>query len=274
MDSKEYLYILLHHPRTGGESLTTFVEKNLGPGELLRVNHQEPQRIKEKGKIRFLAGHVAYFGMHKFFPKKIPRYLTILRDPMLMLLSLYNSRMHDFPKERKQTFEKWYSLRKRNEMTLFFDEMIRSNKPEVVFVHRFKRWFRERIIDKIDGSKRIQTFFKGLMRKKIPLNKGREKLENAKKMLDKCWFIGITEKLNKDLSIEDNLQSDIKFLLKKMGVNYNWKSYQKMSAIPREFSILSEELRKKVYEENPLDVELYHYALKLNKKKKEELRLK
>src|SRR3989344_2794196 len=208
MDDK-ILWIFLHTPRSGGTSLFKYIEKKLFPEETIRIDATKLSKktAAEKKKIRFVTGHTTYFGIHKLIPGKIPRYITILRDPAEMLVSLYHSRMDEFQENRKQSFEKWYSLRKRNETTLLFDELFRSTNKKIVLFHIIKVKLRL-ILDKIDKTKTIHTFLKKLRKKQNSLSVEKEKFQNAKKLLDECWFICITEHLN----------DDSKFLFKGMGI--------------------------------------------------------
>jgi len=83
-----------------------------------------------------------------------------------------------------------------------------------------------------------------------------KKLENAKKLLDLCWFVGILEKS----------EEDFKFLFDAIGLkNIKWKKSDDPYKEPQK---INDELRQKIYKENPLDLKLYQYALKLNKEKR------
>lgn len=259
MKDNNYIYIFLHPPRTGGESLTTFLEENLFQRKTLRWDRNKT--LKNIDKIRFVSGHTTYFGIHKKFPDKKPRYITSMRDPADALVSLYHSRMDDFPENQIQSFEEWYSLRKRNEYTLFFDNVFRSQKKEAEFSHRLKFGI-IRILNRLDKSKRIHTLLKKLfIRQNNHPEDETKKLENAKRLLSECWFVSITEKQ----------RDDLKFLFESIGAKADIKKYKVLSKESRILFELDDKMRKKIYEENPLDLELYKYALKLNKRKKDSL---
>ena len=267
MKKDNYLYILLHHSRTGGETFTSFVQANMPKEEILRVDDFDmPKELSERNKIRYLGGHTTYFGMHKLFPGKVPRYIITIRDPAKVKASMYNSRMMDFPEGKKQSFEKWLSLRKKNEMTSFFDEIYRSTNPNVVRSHRIRKWLRENILDKIDKTKTLHTFLKKLMRKQDTPNAEKQKFENAKKLLEECWLVCPSK------SMKDVLE----LLFKSMGIKPNLRKYKVKSRIQGELSILNKEVKERIYRENPLDFKLYKYALKMykDKKKKIEAQLK
>ncbi|MCX6749583.1 MAG: sulfotransferase domain-containing protein [Candidatus Pacearchaeota archaeon] len=262
MKKNNYLYIFLHPPRSGGESLSKFFERNLPADETIRIDTSKlSDNPKEREKLRFLSGHSAYFGIHKKVSGKKPRYLTVIRDPAEWLVSLYHSRMQDFPENKKQSFEEWYSLQKKNSLIIYFDEVFRSTDDKVVLLYAIKRRLRERILDKLDKTKTIHTFLKKLRRKQDSPGTENERFENAKKLLEECWFICITETLKNDMKILFNL----------IGIKADWKEYEVLSNIPRKMFVLDKKTREKIYRENSLDLKLYKYALKLSQEKKKKL---
>ena len=81
-----------------------------------------------------------------------------------------------------------------------------------------------------------------------------KKLENAKKLLDLCWFVGIVEESDKDFKV----------LFDSMGLkNVKW---EKSDAPYKRVLKLDDELRENIYKENPLALELYNYALNIRKR--------
>jgi hypothetical protein len=97
-----------------------------------------------------------------------------------------------------------------------------------------------------------------------------DKLAIARTILGKCYFIGITERLDEDLPM----------LFRMMGLPTQWENYrvsgQKDSSFQRlhpdaekhvkKIVTLNEKLKSEIYRLNPLDVELYEYAKKLNQR--------
>ena len=106
-------------------------------------------------------------------------------------------------------------------------------------------------------SYKTNYFIQNIVSSILGIRKGgeRKKLENAKKLLNLCWFVGIAE----------NSREDFGFLFKEMGLKK-----EKLEDVNASKKILelNDKLRKKIYDENPLDVELYQYALDLRDKKK------
>jgi len=87
----------LHVPKTGGTTFTRSLCARFGPLGYLREVVLEPDRTLEAmghrlepgaiARIRCVIGHF-HFGLHRFFPGRF-RYVTILRDPIDRVLSLY-----------------------------------------------------------------------------------------------------------------------------------------------------------------------------------------
>ena len=263
MTAPNYIYIFLHPPRSGGESFTKFISDHLSPEESLGVDNLTLSSLtkERKRKIKFVFGHTSYYGIHKLFPNKTPKYFTVIRDPSEWYVSLYHSRMMDFPENKKQSFERWYSLKKRNDMTLYFDEVFREKDDSVRLQFIIKKNLR-RVLDRIDRSKRLHTLLKSMRKKEFKKDKEKIILQNAKKLLDECLFVSITE----------NLRNDIIYVCKLMGIKPDTKKFQVRSNIVRKLFKLDKKTKHKIYTENPLDSELYKYALKLNKEKKAKLR--
>ena len=109
------LTILVHIPKTAGETFKHNVEKCLPPDQFLRTsfNYSEPyydmqeKKIKffngkenfkrsiqnwtdqEKNRLKCIGGHDSYYGIHKLFEKQ-PKYVAFFREPISRTISLYN----------------------------------------------------------------------------------------------------------------------------------------------------------------------------------------
>ncbi|MBS3086409.1 sulfotransferase family 2 domain-containing protein [Candidatus Pacearchaeota archaeon] len=245
------LWIFLHPPRTGGNTIIETLLKKFPREEIFMASlaryKLDTEEFKPK-KVRFMLGHATYYGIHKLVPDKEPRYFIVLRDPAERLISHYNAKME---KEMKKiSFDAWYKNQIKNEMVHVLDLKLKGSPS--TRIHTPSIFLP--IIRKLNYKAFyfIQAFIFNLLR----LNKKNDyrKLENAKKLLDLCWFVAILEKSDKDF----------KFLLKAMGIkNPKWVD----DGVSKKIVKIDEKLRQKIYKENPLDVQLYKYALKVREEK-------
>jgi len=247
--NKNILWIFLHLPRTGGNTLIEAIRKRIPKEEVFLssvVRYEKNPKKLDKNKVRFMLGHATYYGMHKFIPNKYPRYFAFLRDPAERLVSHYNAKMQN--EEKKISFDKWYKNQIKNEMVHILDLKLKGSgatrikTPNILFPILRKLNYKTTYF--------IQTIIFNFFR----LNKKNDlkKLKNAKKLLDLCWFVGISE----------NSKADFKFLLDAMEIK---KEELIDEGISKKVIKVDDKLRKKIYKDNPLDVELYNYALKLRK---------
>lgn len=247
--NKEPLWIFLHVPRTGGNTLSEALAKKFPKEEVLLTSHirYHPEKV-DYSKLKFIFGHAAYYGIHEKVQDKEARYFTFLRDPAERQISHYNMKMQ-YEKEHIP-FEEWNRNQVRNEMVHFLDLKFKGSESSSI---RGTKIFMP-IIKKMNYRMvyAIHTLFFKIFR----LNKRNDlrKLENAKKMLDLCWFVGLTEKS----------EEDFRSLINSMGIKkINLIRQGKSQKILK----LNDELRARIYKENPLDVELYNYAVELRNKK-------
>ena len=253
MDNK-ILWIFLHPPRTAGGSLVAAISKKFHGDEVFDTSlarYKLNSQKLNKDKVKFIVGHATYYGIHKLVPNKIPRYFILLRDPVERLVSNYNVKMD---KEKNIIpFDKWYKNQIKNELVHVLDLKFRGSESTRINVPKPFLPILRRL------NYKTFYFIQAIMFNLLGLNKrnNTKKLENAKKLLDLCWFIGLVEKDDKDL----------KFLIDVLGIkDYKWKM---IDPPYKKFLTVDDKLRKKIYEENPLDFELYKYALALRDKKKE-----
>ncbi len=272
---KDKLYIFLHLHRSGGTTINKHLHENLIPEvefihlgspwltekekKIKKIIRFEKRPLSLRKKAKVISGHLAYYGIHKLVPEKEPHYFTFLRDPADRLVSFYNSR--DWGSSKKPTFEEWYKTRRKNEMVHFYSSKFLGNDETAKIPKIFRKLSSFGNIEKIIfNSKKILNKL-GYFKFK---NNQKEEFENAKKLIDSCWYIGI---------VEDS-EKDIRFLFKKMGLPLRWKNFNvggnenplKKNKLNRTGDFkLSSDLRKKIYSENPLDIKLYNHAKKLNK---------
>ncbi|PIO08357.1 hypothetical protein COU59_01890 [Candidatus Pacearchaeota archaeon CG10_big_fil_rev_8_21_14_0_10_34_12] len=253
---KDELWIFLHIPRTGGNTISEALIKKF-PGQVLLTSHiryqKNPYKIN-KSNIRFILGHATYFGIHKSYPDKIPRYFTFIRDPAERIVSQYNQRMQELKK--RISFDEWHKNQVKNEMVHFLDLKFKGAESSNVNTPRFFMPFVKKM-----NYKAVYTAH-SLIFKLLRLHKKNnfQKLANARKVLDSCYFIGLTGR-NEDYYNVLNLMS-----VKGKKLKIQGKSKKVLK--------LDEELREKIHEEHPLDLELYNYAKTLRKLKLDLLKIK
>ncbi|KKQ08831.1 MAG: hypothetical protein US19_C0019G0016, partial [Candidatus Daviesbacteria bacterium GW2011_GWB1_36_5] len=74
---KNILWIFLHVPKTGGTTFSDQIKANFKPEEVIDTSQtrygisKQADRSKLKN-VKALLGHATYYGIHKFFPGKIP----------------------------------------------------------------------------------------------------------------------------------------------------------------------------------------------------------
>src|SRR3989344_1488880 len=240
------LWIFLHPPRTGGGTLFNTLLKRVPKDEILstsRLRYKLDTEKFDKNKIKFMVGHATYYGIHKIVPNKEPRYFIFLRDPAERIVSDYNLKMIN--EETPMPFGVWYKNQIKNEMTHVLD--LKFKGSESTRIHTPKVFMP--LIRKMN----YKTFyfvqsiiFKIFRLDKSDKERDRKKLENAKKLLDLCWFIVIIEKSD----------HDIPFLLNKMGIK---KVKLEKETLKKKVLIPDEKLKQQIYHDNPEDLELYRY---------------
>ena len=243
---KDELWIFLHIPRTGGNTISEVLIKKFPEQVLLtsKIRYQKKPSKINKPKIRFILGHATYFGLHKSYPDKIPRYFTFIRDPAERIVSQYNQRMHEMKKEI--SFDEWHKNQVKNEMVHFLDLKFKGAESSSINTPRFFIPFLRGVNHKI-----IYTIY-SLIFKLLGLHKKNDfqKLKNAKKVLDSCYFIGLTKG-----------DDDYYKVLDLMGAKE--KKLVMQGRPPKRVLMINENLREKIYKEHPLDLELYKYGLGL-----------
>ncbi len=252
----DILWIHIHPLRTGGATILNTIRVNAPVEERFEASDARyniyPKKFDPK-KLKFMLGHATYYGIHNLVPGKKPRYFVFLRDPAERIVSYYNAKMLETKKVIP--FDDWYKNQMKNDMVHFLDlkykgyASSRTPVPSIFMPIIRKLNYRTFFF--------LQTLALKFMKKtkKAELNK----LENAKKLLDLCWFVGIIE----------NSDEDVPFLFKAMNLkNMEWKK----TTLSKKLVKVDDELRDRIYKDNPLDLEIYQYALRLNKQKRPALK--
>ena len=249
------LWIFLHAPRTGGSTIIKYLTEAAPPGGVMmpsNLRYGEGKKNFDKSKVMFILGHATYWGMHKEFPGKNPKYFTFIRDPAERIVSYYNEKFKDYPEDKIVPFDKWYESQPKNEMVRFFNLKLQGSASSHIKVPKFLTFLVRIIKGKYGAFNFLHSSFR-----KISRQVSKEDLENAKNLLDRCDFVGIIE----------NAKEDSKFLFDMIGIKC--PEWERSSTYKKKLVTPTDEIRKKVYKDNPLDYELYNYALELNKKIKE-----
>ena len=206
--------------------------------------------------VRVILGHASYYGIHDLFPEKTPRYIIFFRDPADRIVSAYNFEMRT-KTGRNLDFWKWYKMQSKNEVVHFSDMKYRgltgtkadmSDSLSKLYSNLFK-------------MKIVAYFFQRMFTIYSSLFKSSKKeyglqLKNAKALLDKCWHIGFI----------NNLDQSLKLLFKEIGLPTKWKNTH-VTPKTMIFFKLDEKARKKIYDDNKYDKELFDYALSLKNMK-------
>ena len=268
---KKPLYIFLHLPKNGGASLNRNVRKKL-PKESFLEKEEKIQDLtkKRKDELRYIYGHDLYYGIHKYFPHREPRYIVFIRDPAERRTSQYNHDIARLQEKRKHkklpSFKKWYRLQIKDEQTFLLNKKFRGipGRKAPHFTNKIQKML------KIGKSKSLKIMGYKTLRIYDTLRKNRRhkerELENAKSLLNNCWFVSITK----------NLDEDIPKIFQEMGLDTKWERYRSAKnkgektskekyEVTKKFE-LDNKTRQIIYKDNPYDLKLYEYAKSLNKR--------
>lgn len=229
---KKYIYAFLHVPKCAGISvrrniqescdkdvllkcysvdfhLQEFGEKN----EIIPLDHVRELQLDqlrkmnefEKDKIQVIYGHEVFYGIHKFFKKKV-RYIMLLRDPYSRIVSLYNyyvgsqyDVMERLLKDPEDIEAKFLKEKLKNE--LFLDE---TNK-----IPDFECWAKNAVeLMNTEGGFSRDSIVRFLTYNRFIDGKPMDRfvdIESIKNALKKFYFIGILENGKEDLKLIYNL---------------------------------------------------------------------
>jgi hypothetical protein len=131
-----YLYLLMHLPKTGGTTINAHLAEHLGFDDRFahlgpwgnqtregrgdpRVHDWPAERLE---RLRVISGHLVHASVHQLVPGKTPRYFTFVRQPAALAVSHYNheaSRIDDPP-----GFWEWYEARPPNTQVAAFEHQL------------------------------------------------------------------------------------------------------------------------------------------------------
>ena len=232
----------MHMPKTGNTTILNNIKSNFDKNKFIDsysplIRQQLKSMSKEqKNEIRLIIGHTAYYGIHKFFPDREPRYIIFLRKPVKRTLSHYN-------------FQRMWFAQKRNR---FEGMLLQGNK-----VLDFKNWFLKNPVFQNFMCKFLFVHFfeKDLRIRNVSFD--RKKFNDVKRILNKFYFIGLTEN-----------PEDFLFIYSLLGVErfFPNQNISKKYFIPKNYKDNKEFILNKCQ----YDKELYEYARELNAKFKSE----
>ena len=242
-----YLYILLHVHKCAGSTIRHHIINSLEKDEYIIFRKSVDARFEDQNhieeflssqsndqlkKVKFISGHGAYYGIHKFFPDKIPRYLVILRDPFDRTVSNYNYFI--------QTIEGGYSSRESiigsDGNLLDFETWLKNTTTMQNYILRFLRL-------RILGTN-------------ISENLTVVDLEMIKDKLNGFYFVGISEE-----------EDDIQFIYGLLKVN---NFYENRNISERYYEPMESD-RNKFRKYLELDYDLYSYVKDLSVKLKSDV---
>jgi hypothetical protein len=267
----QYLYIFIHINKCAGSTIGSHISQTYHPDQYLQLyakevlahqqsnhgdryefNHyfrHEGLRIrkqwvadliesipaKKKKSIRYLYGHLTYYGIHDLFDRE-PRYFIFLRHPVSRTLSHYNYLVSKRP-DRLKYFK---IMEPKDNRILPFEEWLTMDIPPA---SNHMSWFLSRRIEgdwMSDYHSHLAT---------------RGDLENAEELLSRMYFVGLTE-----------TKYDLDFIYYKLKIKRILQN-QNVSKSQHIFPLDPEILKNLILSRNKLDQELYDHAICLRKAK-------
>jgi len=239
----EEVFVFFHVPKTGGISIHHLLNENMELGidfihlgEIGWKEDQEQHRLPffkrsaaERAKIRAIIGHDVTVRTENLIPGRVARRITFLRSPANRLISAYNYETSPaFPSKWNQpvSFDTWYSYQERDVMTKFLAKRVIEH-----------RWMLA-----VAQAQRILQY---------PLKWGSSShvFSLVQRALEKFWFVGCTERLDRDFPQ----------IAKRMGIH---GTLEKRNAAGRNFLPRlkkSADLEERLQRDNPWDTQLYNY---------------
>ncbi len=256
MKDKKPLYIFIHTPKCAGTTIRHTLLENYGENEVLLLykwfnsKAESKKKLdpyfnslskKQRDKIKAIIGHNLYYGIHKYFPNREVRYVTFLRKPFDRTISHYNFQVSMFNQGMDKGNHRKFIFRG-NKLLPIKDWFIKNQVfHNLIFKFLFGRFF------PTDSFLLIENY--GFNENDLTIRN----LKKIKKMLDKFYFIGITEN-----------QGDFLFIYHQLGL----KKVRYRENISRNYLSKKEikDVKKLFLKELRFDQEIYDYAKKLNKK--------
>lgn len=222
-DYQNKLVVFLHIPKTAGTTLRSiFMKQYQGQELLLCYNNAKKWRmeLKNPAKLRHvkaIAGHFP-FGIHRSIPRKFT-YITMLRDPVERVVSLYQHFQRD-PNQRYHQKVKQMSLKEfvncEEIMNVRIGSTAHINNPQTRFLSGDKTANLEKAIDNLTKNFSV---------------------------------VGVTDLFDESIFLMKKKLSWRNIHYRKLNVS---KKRTKKEDLPKEILDLIEE-------KNKLDIQLYHH---------------
>ncbi|MFC1686025.1 sulfotransferase family 2 domain-containing protein [Nanoarchaeota archaeon] len=274
MGKKNILYVFLHAPKCAGTTIAYHINNNFKKEEVislyprhgfyniakkkweyLKINKEDFTRqindylasltSSQKGKIKVIFGHAAFYGVHEFFDKEA-RYFTFLRDPFDQIASLYKQRKRAVEIGKRIVRDEGCKLPVRIDSSRAEAEISESGK-----ILPFESWVKKKCKN---SNKMIEFLIENNFLKANPNEK------RIKEALDKFYFIGLNESFE-----EDSL-----FIYHKLGINL---FFENQNVSRENFGVRkTPELKEWFLSNNVFDKKMYNYAKEINDKFKNRIK--
>lgn len=219
--------LFLHIPKTAGSSLRTMLLANtrrhvriIEP--IAELSELRDLSLEERSRLELVEGHF-YFGIHELIPRPCV-YLTMLREPIDRLLSLYSFirgwEGHHLHQDMKES-SIGACIRRR--LTIEFDNFM---------------------VRQLTSLRHIDVPFGGVTR---------EMLVEAKAHLDGIALLGLTEEFSRSMN----------YFARALGWKAPDEPRENASPVRIRLKDISSQDAESLRESNRFDIELYEYAKEL-----------
>lgn len=242
----EFVYLFHHVGKCAGTSIVEAFGRTGRAGIFLGIRYntraevrraareQILERRMSPSRLRAFFGHGVYHGLHHLCPQP-SRYFTFVRRPTDRVVSLYN-------------FQAGIALDPEHELhSRYKDTLVVNGK-----LLPFDEW----VVGTYTGNHMVRFLYYAMESELLHVQEEMDQshLRIAKQFLDKCWFVGLTERSDEDIPL----------VCQAVGV----PSPQTRANVSKKYipDTDRERVNALVEQRDALDSELYEYALSLRKK--------